>query len=107
MPKERQEDDEQASDYDRKVAYARKYYNTSNPAIPELLKQDDTGDAEGVLRHCLMDTVFFAPTTICQEIMMSTFHNHRSGASTLRPAIWLRARPVPPGRVRNSKPFCM
>jgi transcription termination factor Rho len=49
MPKERQEDDEQASDYDRKVAYARKYYNTSNPAIPELLKQDDTGDAEGVL----------------------------------------------------------
>ena len=22
---------------------------TSNPAIPELLKQDDTGDAEGVL----------------------------------------------------------
>jgi transcription termination factor Rho len=49
MPKERQEDDEQARDYDRKVAYARKYYNTSNPAIPELLKQDDTGDAEGVL----------------------------------------------------------
>ncbi len=37
------------SEYDKKVAYARKYYNTSNPAIPELLNQDDTRDAEGVL----------------------------------------------------------
>ncbi len=39
----------QDSEYDRKVAYARKYYNTSNPAIPELLNNDDTRDAEGVL----------------------------------------------------------
>ncbi|HZJ58360.1 MAG TPA: transcription termination factor Rho [Clostridia bacterium] len=46
---ERQEGDGQAKDYDKKVAYARKYYNTSNPAIPELLSQDDTGDAQGVL----------------------------------------------------------
>lgn len=37
------------SEYARKVAYARKYYNTSNPAIPELLNSGDVGDAEGVL----------------------------------------------------------
>jgi transcription termination factor Rho len=37
------------SDYERRVAYARKYYNTSNPAIPELLNNGDCGDAEGVL----------------------------------------------------------
>jgi len=37
------------SEYERKVAYARKYYNTSNPAIPELLSAGDCGDAEGVL----------------------------------------------------------
>lgn len=49
ISKERQGEGGQANEYDKKVAYARKYYNTSNPAIPELLKQDDTGDAEGVL----------------------------------------------------------
>ena len=37
------------SEYERKVAYARKYYNTSNPAIPELLNSGDVGDAAGVL----------------------------------------------------------
>ncbi len=36
-------------DYDKQVAYARKYYNTSNPAIPILLNTGDCGDAEGVL----------------------------------------------------------
>jgi transcription termination factor Rho len=49
ISKERQGEGGQANEYDKKVAYARKYYNTSNPAIPELLKQDDTGDAQGVL----------------------------------------------------------
>lgn len=37
------------SEYERKVAYARKYYNTSNPAIPELLNSGDVGDVAGVL----------------------------------------------------------
>lgn len=37
------------ADYDEQVAYARKHYNTSNPAIPILLKTGDCGDAEGVL----------------------------------------------------------
>lgn len=36
-------------EYERKVAYARKYYNTSNPAIPELLNNSDVGDASGIL----------------------------------------------------------
>lgn len=45
----RQDEQEYDSEYERKVAYARKYYNTSNPAIPELLSQEDTRDAEGVL----------------------------------------------------------
>ncbi|NMA95790.1 MAG: transcription termination factor Rho [Clostridiales bacterium] len=37
------------ADYEDQVAYARKHYNTSNPAIPMLLKTGDVGDAEGVL----------------------------------------------------------
>lgn len=45
----KEQDKEPDSEYNRKVAYAKKYYNTSNPAIPELLNQDDTRDAEGVL----------------------------------------------------------
>ena len=43
------QEEEYDSEYEKKVAYARKYYNTSNPAIPELLSQEDTRDAEGVL----------------------------------------------------------
>ncbi len=35
-------------EYEKKVAYAKKYYNTSNPAIPDLLS-GDVGDAQGVL----------------------------------------------------------
>jgi len=42
-------DQRQSDDISKKVAYARKYYNTSNPAIPELLSQDDVAEAEGVL----------------------------------------------------------
>jgi transcription termination factor Rho len=38
-----------SEEYERKVAFARKYYNTSNPAIPGLLNTGDVGDAEGVL----------------------------------------------------------
>jgi transcription termination factor Rho len=34
---------------DKQVAYARKHYNTSNPAIPALLNSGECGDAEGVL----------------------------------------------------------
>ena len=48
-PREKQQEREYNSEYDKKVAYARKYYNTSNPAIPDLLSNDDTRDAEGVL----------------------------------------------------------
>ncbi len=40
---------ENDSEYIKKVAYAKKYYNTSNPAIPELLNNADVDDAEGVL----------------------------------------------------------
>ena len=40
---------ENPEEYEKKVAYARKYYNTSNPAIPGLLNNGDVGDAEGVL----------------------------------------------------------
>lgn len=40
---------ENTEEYDKKVAYARKYYNTSNPAIPGLLNNGDVGEAEGVL----------------------------------------------------------
>lgn len=40
---------DEESEYERKVAYARKYYNTSNPAIPELLNSGDVGDVAGVL----------------------------------------------------------
>ncbi len=40
---------EGTEEYEKKVAYARKYYNTSNPAIPGLLNNGDVGDAEGVL----------------------------------------------------------
>ena len=36
-------------EYDKKVAYARKHYNTSNPASPELLSSSDVGNVEGVL----------------------------------------------------------
>ncbi|MGI6142172.1 MAG: transcription termination factor Rho, partial [Caldicoprobacterales bacterium] len=36
-------------EYERKVAYARKFYNTSNPAIPELLSNSDVGNVEGIL----------------------------------------------------------
>lgn len=46
---DRQQDREYDPEHDKKVAYARKYYNTSNPAIPDLLSQDDTKDAQGVL----------------------------------------------------------
>jgi len=42
-------DQRQSDDISKKVAYARKHYNTSNPAIPELLSQDDVAEAEGVL----------------------------------------------------------
>ena len=42
-------DQRQSNDISKKVAYARKHYNTSNPAIPELLSQDDVAEAEGVL----------------------------------------------------------
>ncbi len=34
---------------DKQVAYARKHYNTSNPAIPALLSSGECGEAEGVL----------------------------------------------------------
>lgn len=40
---------EDPEEYERKVAYAKKYYNTSNPAIPELLTNSDVGEAQGVL----------------------------------------------------------
>ena len=40
---------EEQEEYERKVAYAKKYYNTSNPAIPGLLSNSDVSDAEGVL----------------------------------------------------------
>lgn len=36
-------------EYDKQVAYARKHYNTSNPAIPALLNSGECGEAEGVL----------------------------------------------------------
>ncbi len=36
-------------DYERQVAFARKYYNTSNPAVPILLNTGECGDAKGVL----------------------------------------------------------
>nr|WP_129721736.1 transcription termination factor Rho [Xylanivirga thermophila] len=36
-------------DYEKQVEYARKYYNTSNPAVPILLNTGECGDAEGVL----------------------------------------------------------
>ena len=49
LQRNKQAEEEYDSEYERKVAYARKYYNTSNPAIPELLSQEDTRDAEGVL----------------------------------------------------------
>ncbi len=49
LQRNKQAEEEYDSEYERKVAYARKYYNTSNPAIPELLNQEDTRDAEGVL----------------------------------------------------------
>lgn len=42
-------ENEQPEDYHKKVAYARKYYNTSNPAIPDLLNNSDVGNAEGIL----------------------------------------------------------
>ncbi|MFA7162718.1 MAG: transcription termination factor Rho [Eubacteriales bacterium] len=42
-------DQRQSDDISKKVAYARKHYNTPNPAIPELLSQDDVAEAEGVL----------------------------------------------------------
>jgi transcription termination factor Rho len=40
---------ENTEEYEKKVAFARKYYNTSNPAIPGLLNNGDVGEAEGVL----------------------------------------------------------
>lgn len=42
-------ENENPEEYHKKVAYARKYYNTSNPAIPDLLNNSDVGNAEGVL----------------------------------------------------------
>lgn len=39
----------QTEEQKRRVAYAQKYYNTSNPAIPGLLTGDDVGQAKGVL----------------------------------------------------------
>lgn len=36
-------------EYERQVAYARKYFNTSNPAVPILLSTGECGDARGVL----------------------------------------------------------
>lgn len=36
-------------EYERQVAYARKYFNTSNPAVPILLSTGECGDAKGVL----------------------------------------------------------
>lgn len=47
--KDKTEQEQQKDDYDRQVAYARKYYNTSNPAVPILLNTGECGDAEGVL----------------------------------------------------------
>lgn len=44
-----QPEQENQQEYDKKVAYARKHYNTSNPAIPELLSSSDVGNVEGVL----------------------------------------------------------
>jgi transcription termination factor Rho len=43
------QEQESTEEYEKKVAFARKYYNTSNPAIPGLLNNSDVGDAEGVL----------------------------------------------------------
>jgi len=40
---------EETEEYEKKVAYAKKYYNTTNPAIPELLSYSDVEDVEGVL----------------------------------------------------------
>jgi transcription termination factor Rho len=40
---------EEQEEYEKKVAYAKKYYNTSNPAIPSLLSNSDVSDVEGVL----------------------------------------------------------
>ncbi len=44
-----EEPDSYKDDYERQVAYARKYYNTSNPAVPILLNTGECGDAKGVL----------------------------------------------------------
>ena len=44
-----EQEQENSEEYSRKVAYARKYFNTSNPAIPELLSNSDVGNAEGIL----------------------------------------------------------
>ena len=49
MPADTENEQENTEEYEKKVAYARKYYNTSNPAIPGLLNNGDVGDAEGVL----------------------------------------------------------
>ena len=41
--------DSDKEDYERQVAYDRKYYNTSNPAVPILLNTCECGDAKGDL----------------------------------------------------------
>ncbi len=46
---EEDESPDKDDEYQKKVAYARKHYNTSNPAIPELLSNSDVQDAEGIL----------------------------------------------------------
>jgi len=43
------EDTVKDDEHDKQVAYARKHYNTSNPAIPALLNSGECGEAEGVL----------------------------------------------------------
>jgi len=36
-------------EYDKQVAFARKHYNTSNPAIPAMLISGECGEADGIL----------------------------------------------------------
>lgn len=43
------DDDFKEDDLDKQVAFARKHYNTSNPAIPALLNSGECGEAQGVL----------------------------------------------------------
>src|SRR5690606_40755704 len=88
---------EETEEYEKKVAYAKKYYNTTNPAIPEMLSYSDVEDVEGVL-EVLPDVYGFLR---CENYMPGSKDVYISQSQIRR--FSLKTGDLVSGKTRNTK----